>query len=88
MSKPHKANGAKDADTIQVLRSDASMGEQLECANDAVDAAQKRCGSGEYDCDSCLGLDYPVIEAAKVFSDVPASPEIVTQLRELLKRAA
>lgn len=85
LCKPHKANGAKDVATLQVLRADASIEEQMVCSEDALDAQKRRCGSGEYICDECL--EYPVMEAVEVFGDVQAPPAIVTQLNELLSRA-
>lgn len=71
---------------MQVRRHDASVKEQMMCAEDALDAQKRRCGSGEYICDGCLSAR-TLIEAVEIFKDVPTPPKIVTLLSELLRSA-
>lgn len=90
LCKPHKANGAKDAETLQVLRHDASVEEQVVCAEDALDAQKRRCGSGEYICDECLYGDMLIPNVNEFeqssFASVMSRP--LGTFADIMKRAA
>lgn len=90
LCKPHKANGAKNVETIQLLRHEASMRDQMECANDALDAQKRRCGSGEYVCDDCLFADLliPNVNDFEQSSYAAVRSRGLGTLGDIMKRAA
>lgn len=61
LCKPWKAPGKRRLSPAE-QRVDASTADQMVCAEDALDAQKRRCGSGEYICDDCLELNVVIEE--------------------------